>query len=101
MFSAHHPMAVLGWDNQTLYRIDGTRLVSQYEKSGGAMMRTHDMQLQPTGKKVELLAYVDEHGNVLGLAPESNGGTWCYKSCYSSVVGMSTEQKTGWFGKRG
>jgi len=92
---------VLGWDDQTLYRIDGDRLVSQYEKSGGAMMRTHDMHLQPTGKKVELLAYVDEHGNVLGLAPEPNGGSWCYKSCYASVVGMPKDDKPRWFRRWG
>lgn len=93
---------VLGWDDRTLYRIDEPRLVSQFGgRSGGAVARTHDMQLQPTGKKVELLAYVDEHGNVLGIAPESNGGTWCYKSCYSSVVGMTKEEKPSWFRKWG
>jgi len=92
---------VLGWDDQTLYRIDGSRLVTANEKSGGAMMRTHDMQLQPTGKKVDLLAYVDEKGKVLGIAPEPNGGQWCMKSCYSSIVGMSRKDKPGWFGRWG
>ena len=72
---------VYGWDNQTLYRIDGSRLVPQHLDFSHAKF-----ELRPTGKKVDLLAYLDDDGEVVGLAPQRDGGQWTTRRCYDSIM---------------
>lgn len=74
---------VYGWDNQTLYRIDGARLTPQYDNLPGFL---GNVQVRGTGRHVELLAYMDENGTIIGLAPQANGGDWAMKSCYASLI---------------
>jgi hypothetical protein len=87
---------VLGWDNRTFYRIDGGRLAAQHDNSATFMAGGLDVEMRRTGRKVHLLAYLDDTGNVVGLAPQKNGGSWCMKSCYASLVGMSKQASSGW-----
>jgi hypothetical protein len=86
---------VLGWDNQSLYRIDGAGMARQYDNSPGFVARGLDVEMRRTGRSVEVLAYLDENGNVIGLAPQRNGGTWTMKSCYASFVGMPRDNTQG------
>jgi hypothetical protein len=73
---------ILGWNDETLYRIDGSRLVPQQVGFG----RSFDFELRPTGKKVDILAYLDDNGDVVGIAPQRNGGQWTTRRCYESIV---------------
>jgi len=88
---------VLGWDNRTVYRIDGSRLVPQQLGFG----RSFELDFRPNGKKVDLLAYLDDNGEVVGLAPERNGGQWTTKRCYDSIMsvqGDTTRRRSRWWG---
>lgn len=87
---------VLGWDNKTLYRIDTGGLVRQYDNAAAFSADGFNVQMRPTGRKLQILAYLDETGNVVGLAPQKNGGTWATKSCCASVIGMQKEASAGW-----
>lgn len=88
---------VLGWDNETMYRIEDARLVPHHTGFGGSF----DVEFRPTGKKVDILAYLDDTGEVVGIAPQRNGGQWTTKRCYASIVGIhedDTTQRHRWWG---
>jgi hypothetical protein len=93
---------VLGLDNQTLYRIDGSRLVPQHlDFSHASFGRSSDFDLRPTGKKVDILAYLDDNGEVVGLAPQRSGGQWTTKRCYDSIMsnlGDESPRRHSWWG---
>ncbi len=87
---------ILGWDNEAVYRLD---------EDGGivrALSRVHDLNGRQPGLTmrkqgtIDVLAYLDDEGNVVGIAPQPNGGTWAMKSCYASIVGRPATPKRGW-----
>jgi hypothetical protein len=80
---------IMGWNDETLYRIDGSRLVPQQVGFG----RSFEFELRPTGKKVDILAYLDDNGEVVGIAPQRNGGEWTTKRCYASIVGTQGDDE--------
>ena len=83
---------IFGWDNETLYRIDGSHLVPHHvDLSHASFGRSLEDEFRRTGKKVDILAYLDDNGEVTGLAPERNGGQWTTKRCYASIVGTNDE----------
>jgi hypothetical protein len=83
---------ILGWDNQTLYRIDESRLVPQHvDFSRTGFGRSLDGELRRTGKKIDVLAYLDDNGEIIGIAPQRNGGQWTTKRCYNSIVSVNED----------
>lgn len=86
---------IVGWDNETVFRLDGDGLSAPMSRMGGLHARSPDLELRVQGK-VELLAYLDDHGNVVGFAPQSNGGLWTMKSCYMSFAGHVAQPKRWW-----
>jgi len=80
---------IMGWNDETLYRIDGSRLVPQQVGFG----RSFEFELRPTGKKVDILAYLNDNGEVVGIAPQRNGGEWTTKRCYASIVGTQGDDE--------
>lgn len=86
---------VVGFDNQTLYRLDGDGVAPPMSRANGLDARALDVELAKSGK-VEVLAYLDGKGNVVGIAPQPNNGFWTTKSCYASFMGMPKEPRRWW-----
>lgn len=83
---------ILSWDNQTLYRLDMSGGQARLPRYSG-ITRTPDMELRPMGR-VEVLAYVNDQGEVVGIAPQANNGRWAVTSCVASAVGAREMRHT-------
>jgi hypothetical protein len=80
---------ILGFDEQTLYRLDRNG-----DSISLTLVETLDFRSTRLFKRqkgqIYVLAYFDDKGAVVGLAPDANGGIAATTSCYCSVFPNAT-----------
>lgn len=85
----------VGWDNESVFRLDTEGIAPRLTPVPGMHARSPEYEMRQTGK-VELLAYLDDQGTVVGIAPQANGGQWTTRTCYESIIAQRPGTRRWW-----
>ena len=86
---------VVGWDNESVFRLEAEGMAPRLTPVPGMHARSTDYEMRQVGK-VELLAYLDDQGTVVGMAPQANGGRWATRACYESIISQRPGTRRWW-----